>query len=146
MALPSTKACRQALADILGPLLLAPAGPAEALFAYRTADFNQKSPVVVITTHRARPHKEVRQAFWGTREFLIVSMARYSSPASEEAAENVLDVIDDIIIDTLGGDEHQVNALWSALDLLQDQRDSIQLGGADYRHSLFVVTLEVYPR
>jgi hypothetical protein len=33
--------------------------------------------------------------------------------------------MDDIIIEALGGSANQVNELWQALDLMQDERDSI---------------------
>jgi hypothetical protein len=146
MALPATKACRHRLHTILEPLLVAPAGPAEAVVRFRTADLDQKSPLVVITTARATLTKEVKGSFWASRAFLIVCLARYEDQASEETAEDALDQMDDIIIEALGGSANQVNELWQALDLMQDERDSISLGGADYRQSLFVVRLEVYNR
>jgi hypothetical protein len=146
MSLPTTQACRHRLHTILQPLLVAPTGPAEAVFRFRTGDFEQKSPITVITTARSQLQKELRSSFYARRSFLIVNLARYEDQASEETAEDALDAIDDIIIEALGSAASQVNELWTALDLAQDERDSIKLGGADYRHSLFIVTVEVHNR
>lgn len=114
---------------------------AEGLFPYRTAKFNNRSPLVVVTTHNIVVEINRANAAEAHYNFLLIGLATMTTAAQEQQAEDYLDDIDNAIIATSAKTSFRDNAYWRNVSLRNEDRDTINVQGQNRRRCRWILTV-----
>lgn len=142
MATP--KACREEIHQIMVANLPG-SGLIEAddIYKFRTARFRDDFPVHAwVGTHRinAEPLNQGDQLPY--YQYRILLAARYTDKASEQAAEEALDVLELLTIETFAPAD--VSSVWESLDFLPGpERISMEIFGKFYRVAQQIIKVEI---
>lgn len=135
--------CREEVHAILVNNLVGNGIEANDIYKYRTARFRDDFPVhAFVTTHRlsAMPLNQGDQL--PSFQYRIMIFARYNDQASELAAEDALDLLELLAIQSLAPAE--ASNLWESVEfLLSPERTSINVNGKNYRVAQQLIKLEI---
>lgn len=98
---------RDKLAELLTAALVGTGKPAEVVYGYRAATFDNKSPVVILTSFGSRRSNKIAGAGapWRTGcLFALIALVAYAAGGAwtEADAEDRLDLIDKTVADVIG--------------------------------------------
>jgi len=139
------KTARLKLAELLGPALVGPGLPAQAVYPYRRGDFAGQSPVVAVTSG---PIEHVADGFGCTKaafQLLVFIFVLYADPASgwtEGNAEDTLDEIEAIIAEVTAANSR--SEAWTQIKYAAPtQPNPVVIGGVEYLRELITFDVEV---
>jgi hypothetical protein len=135
--------CREEIHRLLTDTLPGNGVEAADIYAYRTARFRDEYPVhIFVTTHKIWVEPLTQSDQLPHYFFRIFFAARYNDQASELAAEDALDLLELLTVQTLAAAE--TTAVWEALNFLSGpERTSMEILGKFYRTAQQIVQVEI---
>ena len=146
----SRKTVRDALAALLATALVGAGLPAEAVYAYRVADFGKKRSIVTVSGGGSNHPRFTNQGNRSTFYLYIHTFVLYSDAAqswTEANAEDQLDLIESTIEGVLAS-HRRYAGYWEAIDYADRSNvvdlDLTEYGGNEYRVEVTPLKIEVF--
>lgn len=140
------KTIRTQLGTLLEAELVGAGLPLQALYPYRVADFNNQSPVGVLSSggsDRTRKSLEGAGAIFYFEFFVFVLYATLDGTWTEQNAEDALDDIEAALAQFLV--DYYSTAHWVSLRLVdRSEIVDLNIGGQEYKRENFTLAVEVF--
>ena len=138
----STKTIRHALHTAVVALAGGNGVDTADIHRFRTARFSSNPTHIVISSHVTTGDEFTQSDIESGYFYLVQILARYSDLASEEAAEDAIDDIGDLLIEGLGS--HDAGDAWDGLDFDQPRpNSSFRIGDSNYRLKTIIVQIKL---
>ena len=134
---------RDAFVALLDTALVGSSLPVQAIYGYQVGDFQDQSPVVVVTSGGSeRDKKQIGSSLWHTWITLYIHVfvvyAIEGTAWGEDDAEDRLDLIDKEIADVVM--DNATNAKWDNLEFEgPTETGVVDVGGSEYRYEVIGV-------
>lgn len=147
MGVINRQAVRDSLATILGAVLVGDGKLCEAIYNYRTDNFNGASPVIVVCSRGSDRDKMTQVSVVNTDVLLyIYTFVLYTDGGTWTPAlsEDRLDDIEALITDTMYANFNNPG-IWVSIDFdQQSQVEPIVIGDEMYQREMFFVKADAY--
>jgi len=136
---------RDQLAELLTAALVGEGKPAQAVYGYQVGDFEDQSPVVVVTSHGSKRERLAKDTFTSTHFLLDIHIfVLYSDGGSwtEALSEDRLDLLEKCISDVIV-DNKCLTDFWAWITLKEASVIAgIEIGSLEYRHEVMTVDVQ----
>jgi hypothetical protein len=147
MTITNRETTRDALGALLSAALVGTGKPAQAFYGHMVGDFDQQSPVVVLTSGGTeQEQRAVTSRQKNIFYFVIFTFTLYAQSGSaygEDDVEDMVDLLEKTIRETLA--DNRSTSDWALIEY--DGRstvDTVMVAGEEYRREPIPVRVEVY--